>query len=79
MLKSALERQISLFLQMNQKKNLHPDFFSISDIKSGDSNITSIHFWFLHASRFVLEVKEHRNFQIKKHFGYTDKLYKREQ
>ncbi len=62
-----------------KKNNLHPDFISISDIKTGDSNITAIHFWFLPASGFVLEVKEHRNFQIEKHFGYTDKLYKREQ
>ncbi len=28
---------------------------------------------------FVLEVKEYRDFKIGKHFGYTDKLYKREQ
>ncbi len=62
-----------------KKKNLHPDFISISDIKSGDSNITAMHFWFLQARGFVLEVKEHRNSQIEKHFGYTDKLYKREQ
>ncbi len=60
-------------------RNLNPDIFSISDVKNADLDVTAIHLWFLSTNGFVLEVKEYRDFKIGKHFGYTDKLYKREQ